>query len=178
MPLGPDPSYGTQSKFYVKQQPAGTTLNGNTVATEAVEDVGSLVSQYGLQSLNGQILPAQILFTIAKGSANVCVVTAQVADNGGQAIAGFPFDLDVILSDNANGVGITATAPSSSASVTTGTVLNTYTANKAFYAQTDATGKVVLTITDTGKTGYYVMVQAGCQPLPSVSRQLTSADYG
>jgi hypothetical protein len=178
--LGPDATHSGQSKIYVKQQPAGTTLNGNTVITEEVSDAGSVQNEYGLQALNGQVLPAQIVFTIAPtggAGSNTVQITAQVVDNGLQPIANFPFDLDVILSDAANGVGVTAVTASGAVTFTAGTVLNTYSAKKAFYVQSDATGKVVFTIVDAAKTGFYCMVQAGSQPLPSVSRQLVAGDY-
>jgi hypothetical protein len=180
MATGPDKSQSGQAKIYTKQQPAGTTFNGNVVTTEQVCDTGSLVQQYGLTSLNGQILPALITFTIAPqgaGGSNKVRITAQVTDNGGQNVAGFPFDLDFILSDAATGVGVTATTPSGGIAVISGTLLNTYIASKAVYCQSDANGKVQIDITDAAKTGFYIMVQAGAQPMPSVSRQLVAGDY-
>jgi hypothetical protein len=178
MPTGPDVTINGQSKIYIKQQPAGTTINGNTITTEVVEDVGSLTSQYGVQTFNGQILPGKIGFGIAPGAANHTVITITVQDNGGNPITGVPFDLDIILSDAATGVGLTATTPSGGFSITTGTLLNTYVASKAAYVQTDGNGVVVMNITDTAKTGFFVMVQAGQQPVPAVSRQLVTGDYG
>jgi hypothetical protein len=177
MPLGPDASQSGSAKIYIKQQPQNTTLNGNTVTTEEVSDVGSLVNEYGLQALNGQVLPAKVAISFAPGAANHSIVTIQVQDNGGQNITGFPFDLDVIFSDNADGTGLTGTALTAE-SVTSGVILNTYTAHKAFYIQTDNTGKVVLDITQASKPGYYVMVQAGCQPIPVVSAQMVAGNYG
>jgi hypothetical protein len=177
MATGQDASQSGASRIYVKQQPQGTTINGNAVITEQVIDTGGLDNTFGLQALNGQILPAKITFTIAPGAANHSVITIQVVDNGGQAVTGFPFDLDIIFSDNADGTGLTATALTAQ-SFTSGVLLNTYTASKAFYVQTDNLGKVVVDITQAAKTAYVVMVQAGCQPLPAVSRALVAGDYG
>jgi hypothetical protein len=180
MPLGPDQTYSGAAKIYEKQQPAGTTLNGNTVTTEEVTDVGGLQNLYGLSAFNGTVLPGLISFTIAPlgaGGTNDVRITIQVQDNGGQPITGTPFDLDIILSDAASGVGATATTPSGAVSITTGTLLNTYIAKKAFYVQCDTNGKVVFDIVDAAKTGFYVMVQAGMQPVPAVSRQLVAGDY-
>lgn len=170
MPLGPDASYSQASRIYTKQQPDGQTINGNTVITEQVNDVGSLTQQYGLQTFNGQILPGFIQFTVApfgSGGSHQVQVTIQVVDNSGQPITGVPYDLDVILSDNANGVGVTA-ATMLSFNITAGTQLNQYIANKAFYVQTDATGKVVINFGITATPQIYVMVQAGQQPTPSI----------
>jgi hypothetical protein len=178
MPLGPDTSYQSGSRIYIKQQPGGQLLNGNTIITEEVTDVGSLSNQYGVTALNGKILPAGVTFSIAPGAATHCVVTIQVVDNGGNAITGYPWDMDLILSDTSTGTGITATTPSGGISITTGTALNTYTANKALYVQSNANGVVVLNITDTAKTGFYVMVQGNPTPLPAVSPQLVTANYG
>lgn len=187
MPLGPDVSQSGQAKIYTKQQPDGVSINGNVVTTEQIADVGSLTQQYGLASLNGQVLPGKVGFTIAAGAANHSTITIQVQDNGGQAItqtdgltttAPKVWDLDIILALS-TGV-LTTLTPSTGMSVTTGTLLNTYapTANRALYAQTDVTGKVVIDLLDTGKQGFFVMVQAGGQPVPALSRQLTAGDYG
>lgn len=176
MALGPDPTYSGATRIYVKQQPVGQTINGNTVVTEEVSDAGSLQSMYGLQSLNGVILPSKVSIVAAKGSANVCIVTITVQDNGGQPIVNTPYDFDVILSDSPYGVGVTATAPSASAVVTTGANLNSYAANKAFYVQCNAAGLVVLTITDTAKTPYVVMAQAP-NGVPTVLA-LAGGNYG
>lgn len=181
MGLGPDVSYSHASKIYTKQQPDGTTLNGTTVVTEEVLDAGSVSQVYGLQTINGQILPVQITFSFAKGAANVSNVTIQVTDNAGNAVTQtdgktpqvFHLDISLAKSDGT----VTNLTPSTGLGVSTGTLLNTYVAGKALYVETDATGKAVVTVTDTGKQGFYIMVQAGCQPLPTLSRQMTSNDY-
>jgi hypothetical protein len=185
MPLGPDGSYQQASRIYIKQQPAGTTLNGNAVVTEEVEDAGSVVNQFGLQTLNGQVLPAKINFTIAPNGTNICKVSIQVADNGGQAItktdgsnptAPTAWDLDIVLAKS-DGT-ITNLTPSTGLSVVTGTLFSTYVAGKALYIQSNNAGLVEVNITDTGKQGFFVMVQGGGQQVPALSRQLVTGDYG
>lgn len=176
MSIGPDPLYSGQGAIYRKQQPEGLTFNGANVVSEQVFDAGSLVSHYGQESYGGQVEPANVSFSIAPGgSSGVCVITIQVNDGAGNPIANQPADLDVYLSDSAFGIGLTATAPSVSAAITTGTVLQTYTANKAFYAQCNASGQIVLTISDASKTHYYISVVG--LPVAFVSRQLQTADY-
>jgi hypothetical protein len=176
MGLGPDASYNGQSKIYRKQQPEGATLNGAAVITEEVLDAGSLLSHYGQESYGGVVEPANVTFGIAQGAtSNLCVVTIQVNDGAGNPIANLPADLDVILSDAASGVGVTATSPSGGVAVTTGTQLQVYTAAKALYAQCNASGIIAITITDTAKTGFYVAVIG--LPVPFVSRQLVAGDY-
>jgi hypothetical protein len=185
MALGSDATYQGQSRIYIKQQPAGVSLNGNTIVTEEVTDAGGVQSLLGLSSLNGQILPAKIGFTIAANGANTTKVSIQVQDNGGQSItrtdgstitAPTVWDLDVVLALS-TGV-ITNLTPSTGLSVVTGTLFNTYVAGKAMYIQSNNAGLVEVNILDTGKQGFYVMVQAGGQPIPSLSRQLVAGDYG
>lgn len=184
MATGKDATYSGQSKFYIKQQPAGTTFNGNTIVTEEVLDVGSLTSQFGVQAFNGQVLPGLIKFTIAPNGANICKVSIQIADNGNQnitqtdGITPTVFDCDVVLSQ-ANGT-LHGTAPSTGLSVVTGTLFSTYSpsASRAMYIQSNSSGLIEVNITDTAKTGYFVMVQGGTQPIPSLSRQLVAGDYG
>lgn len=185
MAVGQDTTYSGGGSIYIKQQPESVTLNGNTVTTEEVTDVGGLQSLFGLSAFNGQVLPGKIGFTIAPGAANVSTITIQVQDNGGKTItrtdgltttAPTVWDLDVMLAKS-DGT-ITNLTPSTGIAVTTGTSLNVYVAGKALYAQTDNTGKVVITVTDTGKQGFYVMVQGGSLSVPALSRQLVAGDYG
>lgn len=122
--------------------------------------------------------PGKVAFTIAAGSANVCLVTIQVNDGAGNAIAA-PVDMDVLLSDAASGAGLTVTSASGAVANdgTTGADLGTLTSKKALRVQTNATGAYKLSITDTGKTGFYVVANVGGF-VSKVSRQLVSGDYG
>ncbi len=177
MSLGSDPSYSGQSKIYRKQQPAGETLNGATVVTEEVLDSGSLLTHLGQETYSGVIEAANATFAIANGGLNIAQVTIQINDGDGNPISDLPVDLDVLLSVAAVGVGVTATTPSGGIALNAGggTLLQTYVASKAIYAQCNAAGQIVLEITDTAHTGFYVAVIG--LPVPFVSPQLVAANY-
>lgn len=177
MGLGPDQTYSGQSKIYRKQQPDGATFNGVAVVTEQVFDAGSLLQHYGQESYGGVVEGANVSFTIGVGGTNIAQVTIQVNDGAGNPITGQPFDLDVILSDSPTGVGVTATTPSGGIALNAGggTLLQTYVASKGIYAQCNSNGQVVLNITDTAHTGFYVAVIG--LPVAFVSRQLVAGDY-
>lgn len=166
-PIGQsDPTQSGMAKVYIKQG-----------GTEEVIDVGGVSTLLGISNLNGVNQPSKVTFTISAGTTNVCNVRITVVDNGGTACA-FPWDFDVMLSDNATGDGLTATTASGAVQQgVNGIVLNTYTAKKALYIQTAKTGIFDLSITDSAKTGFYVMVQCP-GGFPQVSRQLVTGDFG
>jgi len=177
MATGQDVSYSGQAQIYRKQQPAGTSINGNTVVEEEVFDSSALRSDFGLEALNGQVLPRKIAFTIAPtGGGNITQISIQVQDNGAQSI-GLVHDMDIVLSDAATGAGQTGTTASGAVSITTGDQLTAYVAKKALRGRTDATGLLVFTITDAAKTGFYIFVKCDGVPVPYVSRQLVAGDY-
>jgi hypothetical protein len=124
----------------------------------------------------GQV--GSVTFSPAAGSANVCIVTVQALDGTGAAIT-YPIDMDLLLSDAASGAGLTATTASGAVanSGTAGADIGTLTSKKALRVQTDATGKYTLSITDTAKTGFYVVACLGSRK-PFVSAQLITANYG
>ncbi len=116
--------------------------------------------------------------TPAASTANICLVTIQFQDGVGNNL-GVPVDFDLLLSDAATGTGLTAVTASGAvaASGTAGIDLATLTTKKALRCQSDATGKYVLSITDTAKTGFYIAVSGGFGNL-IVSAQLVAANYG
>jgi hypothetical protein len=106
----------------------------------------------------------------------VSLVTIQVLDELGNAMAR-KVVLDVWLSDAATGAGLTGTTTSGAvAAGTAGVDLIVRTAKKETLVITDATGKYILSITDTAKTGFYVAVQRG--DYLKVSAQLVTGNYG
>lgn len=114
----------------------------------------------------------------AAGSANVCNVTYQVVDALGAALAGV-FTFIVFLSDAATGVGLTATTASGTVVAgASGTDLGDLTAKKAKVVQTDATGKYILSITDTVKTNFYPCAQIPGNGNTAVGTQLITGNYG
>lgn len=120
-----------------------------------------------------------VTITPAKGgSSNICLVTCQVVDGAGAAIASV-FNFDVWLSDDpVAGAGITATTASGAvAAGTPGILLSTYTAKKSFRVQTDATGAFQLSITDTAKTLFVPCAQLPWSGKTIVGLQLTTGNY-
>lgn len=121
--------------------------------------------------------PGNLSFAAAPGTANVSLVTIQVKDSAGNNLAGV-WNFDVWLSDAATGAGLTAvTASGAVAAGASGTDLGVYAASKAKRVQTDATGKYILSITDTAKTHFYVAGQINHLGA-IVSAQLLTANYG
>lgn len=127
----------------------------------------------------GVAVPQIVTFAAAAGSANVCEVTITVKDGAGTAIAGV-FNLDIWLSDAATGAGLTATTASGAvaAKASSGTDLVVLTAKKATRCQTLATGVYILSITDTGKTAFYVCAQVPGTGKTMVGTQLATGNYG
>lgn len=124
-------------------------------------------------------LCASVTLTPAAGAANVCEVTLQAKDAAGVAMTRAVMLL-VWLSDAATGVGLTATTASGAvtAKASSGTDFGALTTKKALVAQTKTDGTFILSITDTGKTGFYVCARPWHGGAPFVSSQLTSGNYG
>lgn len=123
-------------------------------------------------------LAQQVTFAPAASTSNICLVTIQVKDAKGVAIAR-NFELMVYLSDDSGGNGLTATTASGAVGAgSAGTDLSAKVSKKAIDVLTDNTGKYVLSITDTGKTGFYVCSMAPGTGNVQVSAQLVAANYG
>lgn len=115
--------------------------------------------------------------TPAASTANVCLVTIQLKDGAGTAIARI-VPIRVYLSDSSTGAGVTGTTASGAVAVgANGTDIVDLTSKKVKEVLTDATGKYILSITDTAKTGFYVVATvngSGVKP----SAQLVTGNYG
>lgn len=130
-----------------------------------------------IPNYGGAGIPTNIGISNGVGaSSNICNVTYQVTDLAGVAVAG-NFEFDVLLSDAATGLGLTATAPSGgvAAAASGGTVIGTLTASKCVRVQTNSSGAFILAITDTAKTLYYPVGYWGGRDF--VGAQLTSGSY-
>lgn len=153
-------------------------VHGNGPDVLEVEPGGKLrIKSGGLLEVNGANVPAQISLAAAAGGANVCEVTITVKDNAGSALAAV-WNLDVWLSDDADGEGLTATSASGAvqAKAASGTDLSALVAKKALRVQTKKTGVYVLSITDTAKTAFKVCAQlAAVRATPLV---LAGGNYG
>src|SRR5690349_4036023 len=98
-------------------------------------------------------LAGKVTFSPAAGSANVSLITLQVCDPADNSLAQ-NFEMLVYLSDDPAGNGLTATTASGAVGAgASGTDLQVKVSKKALDVLTDNTGKYILTITDTGKTG-------------------------
>lgn len=134
-----------------------------------LDDTGALI---------GEARVSDFTVSPAAGGANVCNVTLQAVNYEGKSIAGVR-NLDLWLSDSASGIGLTATTASGTVTCTTGTDLFDFTAKKLKRVQTDATGKIVLAITDTGKTAFKVCFQMSAEVGGAkVGATLSAANYG
>ncbi len=163
------------------------------ILTEIHERVLGLTHQGNLR-LNGNLMPnasnrtgpprivgtgiaSSVTISNAASTSNVSLVTFQVADCDGVAVAQVQ-PIDVYLSDSAAGAGLTATTASGGiAAGASGFIAGVGTTSKAVTAVTDATGKFILAITDSAKTHFYpVVILLGQQV--EVGARLTDASYG
>lgn len=96
--------------------------------------------------------------TITKSAevANVITVTGQLIDDNGQNVATVAA-LDLYVSGAVGGTAIIGTAPSGGLAATTGAVLASLVANKYLKVATDATGKIVITVTEVGIFTFYLV---------------------
>ncbi len=153
-----------QSPIYIISQGSGKSLE--QLAT------GSRVEYAGTP------IALTCTFTPATGGANVCNVTIQFQDLQGNNLAQV-FEFAWFLSDDAGGNGLTATTARGSVGAgSAGTDVFGKVSKKAGDALTDNTGKYVLSITDTAKTGFYVCVSNPGTGITNVSAQLQTSNYG
>ena len=159
-----------------------------TVATGGLPLIGVAVEGTASAAIIGRVkighlaeigAPESFTFAAAAGASNVVEVTITPRDAVGAALAGVR-TLEVWLSDDATGAGLTGTTASGTvfAKSGEGTVLTAFTAKKHLSAQTKPAGTLVLQITDTAKTGFFVCVRNPSSGLVSVSNQLVTANYG
>lgn len=131
--------------------------------------------------LNGVNAAMLFNFTITAGapSSNICDIAIALQDGYGGQITQAPI-FSVWLSDAATGIGLTATTASGTVTnkSASGVVFAADVAKKFLRVQPLATGIFTLEITDTAKTGFYIACQNPFTGQVTVSRQLTSADYG
>lgn len=143
-------------------------INGTAVTATAAE----LNARNHLQPAGASITPA------AAGS-NVCEVAIAIKDGQGTPVAVTgPVVFDVLLSDSATGAGLTNTTASGAvqAKASSGTDLSTLVSKKALKVQSKADGTYTLSITDTAKTQFYVVVQI--PGLKAIVQQILTANYG
>lgn len=115
--------------------------------------------------------------TVATDGTNATLVTIKLLNGAGFPVAG---EFGIRLSDNASGVGLTATTASGAVgdktAGTTGQVVDTPVAKKALQVQTTAAGTYQLSITDTAKTAFVIAAVIDGLVLPI--KTLSAASYG
>ena len=139
---------------------------------------GALVTTAELNLSDGVI--GSITITPAQGGTNECDVTIALLDAAGVALT-TNLLLDVYLSDDAAGRGITGTGASGTVQAQSGegADLVALVAKKYLKVNPKVTvGTYVLEITDSAKTGFYVCVVNPFSGEVVVSAQLVSGDYG
>lgn len=161
---------------------ATTVAAGNQLIGAATE-VAANPTDVGSVKLNGSpIIPiagaadtASAVVTAA--AANVSEIAITVKDGAGNAVAKV-HNIDVWLSDDADGQGLTGTTASGTvqAKAASGTVLDAMVAKKALRAQTLKTGVFTLEITDTAKTAFKVCASIAGRTV--VLATLAAASYG
>ncbi len=121
--------------------------------------------------------PNHVTGAAATDGANVTLVTLTLRNSRGRAVPG---EFGVRLSDNASGLGLTATTASGNVTDktagTTGQVLSALVAKKALLVQSAADGTYQLSITDTAKTAFVVAAVVDGLVMPVVT--LATASYG
>jgi hypothetical protein len=123
-------------------------------------------------------LAMQVTISAAPNGANVTNITFQLKDGAGNNCAEV-IPLDIWLSDAATGIGLTASTASGAVQAgTSGTDLGALTVKKALRSITDATGKYILSITDTVKTLFFPCCTISGTGKIFVGAQLITANYG
>jgi predicted RecA/RadA family phage recombinase len=160
---------------------ATTTSTGNTLIGVALKAADNPSSTGYVRLNQGALfddgLPISVEMEAAAGAANVTEVTMTVKDAAGNTVAAV-HHMDVWLSDDADGEGLTGTSASGTvtAKAASGVVLSTYTAKKALRVQSLKTGVFILEITDTGKTAFKVCASLNGKAV--VGMTLATGDYG
>lgn len=130
---------------------AATMLAQYSVADLFVSLNGSGIGAvYNLSGERSTGVLASVSWVVAAGAANICTFTGTLKDAAGATIAASR-PIQLYISEAATGIGITADAYSTGASITTGTQLVALTANKAWLINTHTDGTFRISITDTAK---------------------------
>lgn len=122
------------------------TFNGDGTVTFHTDTAVGDLSAAELGVLDAAI--ADVEWAVAAGGANVCVFTGTIKDAAGNTIAAIR-ELDVYISEDATGIGVSADSYSTGAAITDGTGTE-IVAEKVFKVQTGADGVFAISITDSG----------------------------
>jgi hypothetical protein len=145
------------SKNYMKQGGDEWVIGG-----KATFESGSEIEMAGTDITNDIAhlagLPVGASFTIGEEDSGAITVNVQIEDASGAAQAAATA-LWCYLSDEADGVGVTATAPSGGvATGTDGTILAEVTADSLWLVETEADGDLDLVLTEAGAATWYLVL--------------------
>lgn len=143
-------------------------INGVLTIDPALALAIGAVSEGEINVLDGVI--ADVSFEVAAGDADECVITGTILDSSSVAIEAVR-ELDIYISEDAGGVGVSADSYSTGAAITGGTLIAAVTANKVWRILTDTDGTFAVTITDTSAPADQVLVAVN-----PVSRALHVSD--
>lgn len=115
--------------------------------------------------------------SIAAGASNVTTITISPLDAAGNVLTGVRTFL-IWVSDVSTGIGVAATFIPDSITATTGTVLKVLTAAKILICQTNASGILVLSLTDTAKAAGYIAIENPVTSTISVGTITATTSYG
>lgn len=125
-----------------------------------------------------KLIHPHVDIAISAGGSNVVKCTVTVKDSSGNIITGV-HKMDLIVTDSATNLTLTANSASGSLSATTGTILKAHTAKKHVTFITASTGIAEFTLTDTAKhEGELFAVFHGGGPGYAISSPTVTASYG
>lgn len=105
-----------------------------------------------------QNAPKACTITVGTEAANAINVQIQLKDVGDADLA-VVGHVTAYLSDDADGIGISGTAPATSVAIgTDGAIIKELTTKLAWILQSEADGDIDLTITETGADTWYLVV--------------------
>ena len=118
---------------------------GGVLHAEDRRDINDMFTQVG------KIAGATIAYAAHASTTDGLVATITLVDPDGATVTGV-HALDVWISRDAAGIGVTATSASGTLTATTGAILSAVTAKKHVKAVTAATGILVLLLVDSANT--------------------------
>lgn len=120
----------------------------NSAGSVEVKDAGGSAS---LLVDGVEMAPTVSISYAASATTDGIEATMTVTDAAGTAIAAI-HNLEVYISDDADGSGLTATSASGALTAVTGTILTALTAKKHVSANTNASGVLTLRLVDSSNT--------------------------
>lgn len=143
-----DIAHGNGSSDSTSLKINGTAVTSTAAELNILDGVTSTAGELNL--LDDSVADITIAYA-ASGTTDGIEATLTVKDAAGTAIDAI-HNLEVWISDDADGSGLTATSASGALTAATGTILTAYTAKKHVSANTDANGVLTLLLVDSANT--------------------------